>query len=75
MNKTDCQYERLSNITVGSVLLGLGLLSTLVGALIVPVIGLIFTVPIVVIGVIFLLSPRSKACSIIADKARGAVNR
>lgn len=67
--------ERVSNITVGSVILGMGILATLVGALIVPVFGLIFTLPIVVVGIIFLMSPRSKACSIIAEKARGAVKK
>ena len=75
MNNTDCQLEKVSNFTVGAVLMAIGLLFTLIGAMIVPVIGLLFSVPVLVIAGIFLASPRSRACSIVADKARGIVNK
>jgi hypothetical protein len=75
MNKTECRLERVSNVTVGFVLLLLGLLLTFAGIAIIPVIGLFLAVPVLIIAGIFLASPRSKACSIIAQKTRGALNR
>ena len=74
MNKTECRLERVSNVTVGFVLLLLGLLLTFAGIAIIPVIGLFLAVPVLIIAGIFLASPRSKACSIIAQKTRGALN-
>ena len=71
MNKTDCQLERISNVTVGFFLTIIGLISTLIGRMIVPVIWLLFTVPVLIVAGIFLVSPRSKACRIIAERARG----
>ena len=74
MNKTDCKIERVSNVTVGFFLLIIGLLFTLIGIIVIPVIGLLIAIPVLIIGGIFLASPRSKACSIIAQKTRGALN-
>ena len=74
MNKADCKYERISNVTVGFILLIIGLFFTLIGIMIIPVIGLLVAIPVVLIAVIFLASPRSKACSLIVQKTRGAIN-
>ena len=64
--------ERVSNVTVGSILMILGVLFALSGITVLPVIGLLIAVP--VLAGIFLISPRSKACSIIAQKTRGVIN-
>ena len=74
MNRTDCKLERISNVTVGLILLGVGLLLTLTGITVLPVIGLLLAAPVLVLAVVFLAAPRSKACSIIAQKTRGALN-
>ena len=74
MNKTDCKLERISNVTVGLILLGVGLLFTLSGITVLPVIGLLIAAPVLFLAVVFLAAPRSKACSIIAQKTRGALN-
>ena len=74
MNRNECRLERVSNVTVGFFLLIIGLLFTLIGIMVIPVIGLLVAIPVLIIGVIFLASPRSKACSIIAQKTRGALN-
>ena len=66
--------ERVSNVTVGFILLILGLLFALSGITVLPVIGFFIAVPVLVLAGIFLVSPRSKACSIIAQKTRGVVN-
>ena len=74
MNRTDCKLERVSNVTVGLILLGFGLLFTLSGITVLPVIGFFIAVPVLILAGIFLVSPRSKACAIIAQKTRGVVN-
>lgn len=74
MNKNDCRLERISNVSIGFILLGVGLFFTIIGITVLPVIGLMIAVPIFVIAGIFLVSPRSKACAIIAQKTRGALN-
>ena len=74
MNKTDCKFERVSNVTIGFLLLIIGVFFTLIGITIIPVIGLLIAIPVMVIALIFMASPRSRACSIIVQKARGKIN-
>jgi hypothetical protein len=74
MNTTDCKLERVSNVTVGLILMGVSLLFTLTGITVLPVIGLMIAVPVLVLAVVFLVAPRSKACAIIAQKTRGTLN-
>ena len=73
MNKTDCKFERVSNVTIGFILLIIGVLFTLIGIMIIPFIGLLIGIPVLVIAMVFLASPRSKACSLIVQKTRGAI--
>ena len=72
MNKIDCKLERVSNVTIGFILLGFGLLFSLLGITVLPVIGLLIALPVLIIAGIFLVSPRSKACAVIVQKARGS---
>ena len=74
MNGTDCKLERVSNVTIGFMLMTFGLLFALIGITVLPVIGLLIAVPVLIIAGVFLASPRSKACAIIAQKTRGALN-
>ena len=74
MNKNECRLERVSNVTVGFILMILGLFLALSGITVLPVIGLLIAIPVLVLAGIFLVSPRSKACSIIAKKTRGVIN-
>ena len=74
MNKNECRLERVSNVTVGFVLMFVGLLFAVTGITVLPVIGLLIAVPVLVLAWIFLVAPRSKACSIIAQKTRGVIN-
>lgn len=75
MNKLDCKLERVSNFTIGLILLLIGLGFTLIGIAIIPVLGLVIAVPILILAGIFLAAPRSKACAILTEKARSAVTR
>jgi hypothetical protein len=74
MNKNDCRLERVSNVTIGFILMIVGLFFAGTGITVLPVIGLLIAVPVLVLAGIFLASPRSKACSIIAQKTRGVIN-
>ena len=74
MNRNDCKLERVSNVTVGLILMGVGLLFTVSAITVLPVIGLLIAVPAVVLAVVFLAAPRSKACAIIVQKTRGALD-
>jgi hypothetical protein len=74
MNKNECRMERVSNVTVGFVLLFVGLLFAITGITVLPVIGFLIAAPVLVLAGIFLVSPRSKACSIIAQKTRRVIN-
>jgi hypothetical protein len=74
MNKNDCRLERVSNVTIGFILMIVGLFFAGTGITVLPVTGLLIAVPVLVLAGIFLASPRSKACSIIAQKTRGVIN-
>jgi hypothetical protein len=67
MNKSDCQDERLSSRTVGIVIIVVSLLLLTVGLIVLPVVGFIFAVPLLVLGISMLTAPESKACRLIMD--------
>jgi len=75
MNKTDCKLEPVSNMTIGLILMLIGLLFTFIGIAVIPIIGLIFAFPVLILAVVFLASPRSEACAVIAKKTRGALTK
>ena len=71
MERLNCSIERFSNISIGVVLLLGAIGLTLISFFILPVFGLIFSIPIFIVAVIFILAPRSKSCALIADKLAG----
>ena len=73
MKSLDCKLERVSNAMVGVILLFIGLVFTLLGVTVIPILGLFFAAAAFVMGVIFLLAPRSKACALVTRKVRDAV--
>ena len=75
MDKLDCKLERVSNVTIGLVLLIIGLGFTLVGIVVIPVVGLIIAFPVLILAGIFLAAPRSKACAMLTERARSAVTK
>jgi hypothetical protein len=68
MNKTDCVTERYSARTIGIILLVLGLALAALGFLILPVVGLFFAVPLLLLSALLLVAPQSKACRLITQK-------
>jgi hypothetical protein len=75
MNRTDCKLERVSNVTVGLILMGVGLLFVISGITVLPVIGLVIAAPVLVLACVFVAAPRSKACSVIVQKTRGTLSK
>jgi hypothetical protein len=65
MNKSDCVSEKISSRTVGFVILPLGLLLGFVGAMIVPVLGIVFAVPLLILSGVFIAAPGSKVCRLV----------
>jgi hypothetical protein len=65
MNKNDCISEKVSSRTVGIIILPLALFIGFIGALIVPVLGLFFAVPLLVLSGVFIAAPESKVCRLI----------
>jgi hypothetical protein len=72
MKLIDCKLERVSNAMVGLVLIFIASIFTFIGLTLIPVIGLLIAVPLGILGIIFVLAPRSKACSLMTQKFREA---
>ena len=72
MKLLDCKLERVSNAMVGFVLIFLASIFTFIGLTFIPVFAFLIAVPLGILGIIFLLAPRSKACSLMTQKLRGA---
>ena len=64
MHKTDCLLERLSHVTVGSILLLIAAGLGLIGVTVLPILGLIAAVPVLVVAAFFFKAPRSRECLI-----------
>ncbi len=70
MNRTDCDNERFSSKTVGIVIIVVSLLLLTVGLVVLPVVGFIFAIPLLVLGIGMILAPESKTCRLIMDGLR-----
>ena len=67
MNKTDCTSEKISSRSLGILLLPLALVIAFFGSLVLPIIGLVFAVPLLLMSAVLLFAPESKACKFIRD--------
>ena len=67
MNKTECQNESISAKTVGILIIVASLFLLLVGLLILPVVGFVFALPLLLLGVGMIVAPESKTCRLIMD--------
>jgi hypothetical protein len=55
---------------VGAIFFFMGLIFALLGLTIIPVIGLLIAIPVINMGTIFILAPRSRACTLMTLKVR-----
>ena len=65
MNEMDCRSEKISSRTVGFLVLPLALLIGFFGALIVPVIGAFFALPLLILSGVFIAAPQSRVCKLL----------
>jgi len=71
MNKNDCQNERLSTKTVGDLIIIASLLLLTIGLIVLPIVGFIFAIPLLVLGIGMVAAPESKTCRLIIGGLRG----
>jgi hypothetical protein len=68
MNKLECLTEKYSSRAIGLFILALAMGLGFLGFLIVPVVGLIFSVPLFLLAFAFIAAPESKVCRLLLGK-------
>ena len=68
MNRTDCRREKISSRTVGFILLPIALFLAFAGFMVIPIVGIIFALPVLAFAAILIVAPESKVCRLISDK-------
>ena len=69
MDKSECKSEEFSSRFIGLILLPVALFLGAIGVLIVPVFGMFFAVPLLVLSGVFITAPRSKVCRILLNRS------
>ena len=69
MKRSDCVNEKVSSRTVGLIILPFALLIGLVGAVLVPIFGFLFSAPFLVLAIVFLKAPESKVCKLLLSRS------
>ncbi len=70
MDANECKQERFSSRTIGFAFLVVSILLFVIGLVVLPVVGFIFAIPLIIIGVVMLTAPESKACQMIRQGLR-----
>jgi hypothetical protein len=65
MNRTNCETEKLSRRTVGLITLPFALALGFLGALVLPLVGLFFSIPLFLFSFALIMAPESRACKIL----------
>jgi hypothetical protein len=68
MDKMDCAREKISSRTVGLILLPFALLIAFAGFMVIPILGIIFALPVLVLAIMLIAAPESKVCKLITGK-------
>jgi hypothetical protein len=69
MNRRECKTEKNFTRMLGFFVLALGLAVAVIGFVILPVVGLVFSIPVLALAALFIAAPESKACKLILRKA------
>ena len=67
MNKIECFSIKISSRVLGVVILAISLLLAFVGALLIPVVGVFFALPLLILAGVLLLAPESKTCKLVSS--------
>lgn len=65
MDKQDCVNQKWSSRTIGLILLPLAMALGFLGFLILPVVGLFFSIPLFILAFVFIAAPESNVCRLI----------
>jgi len=68
MDKNECLTEKWSSRTIGIILIPIAAALGLLGFLILPVVGLVFSIPLFLLAFTFIAAPESKVCRLILKK-------
>ena len=68
MNKTDCVREKISSRMVGFILLPFAFLIAFAGFMVIPIVGVLFSLPVLGLALILIAAPQSKVCRLITSK-------
>jgi hypothetical protein len=68
MKNNTCQSERFSSRTVGTIIILASLLLFAIGSILIPVVGSLFAVPLLILGIAMIVTPDSKACKLVLSK-------
>jgi hypothetical protein len=68
MNRQDCINEKWSSRTIGLIVLPLAIALGFLGFLILPVVGLFFALPLLILSIAFITAPESKVCRLILGR-------
>ena len=67
MNKIECFSIKISSRVLGVVILAISLLLAFVGTLLLPVVGVFFALPLLILAGVLLLAPESKTCKLVSS--------
>jgi len=68
VTRIDCEKEKISSRVVGFFILGFSLLLTVIGGVLISVFGIFYTLPLWILGLVFVIAPESKVCKILMGK-------
>jgi hypothetical protein len=68
MDRNECLTEKWSSRTIGIILIPIAVALGLLGFLILPVVGLVFSIPLFLLAFTFIAAPESKVCRLILKK-------
>jgi predicted membrane protein len=67
MDVNECNKERFSSRSIGVVILLISMLLFIVGLVLLPVVGFIFAIPLLILGIAMIAAPESRACRLIRE--------
>lgn len=65
MDAKECNKERFSSRSIGLVTLLISVLLLIIGLVVLPVLGFVFAIPLLILGITMVAAPESKACRLI----------
>ena len=68
MDRNECLTEKWSSRTIGLILIPIAAALGFLGFLILPVVGLVFCIPLFLLAFTFIMAPESKVCRLILKK-------